>query len=367
MSVVILPKGSYIFHGTCEKLSGNLRPGIDRLVWFADNPAISHLYICQSGILSYFRSQDLINNPGDYASQVNKYLGIKPTRDGWLIPDPKNWKPSREVLEARNLLDSSRSELESALARLPLLESKVSQAQSAIKALEYNEKKTEDLEVLLGELDPDSDEYERVESEQDALFDAWAELNDAVNNNPHILALKTLKREISSLREKVESADISLRYLSGKDEKRKVESLVREAGFKDPRGDGNFEFLMSRGEMLPPGEYVKGTLVVGKTTKDMVLWDKATKGMNSLLDPQYNDFQGFRDAEQRGLDGVFIKDYAQSAARGNFGHLSVGIFSHALKNIRYKYLEASYHEWDGRSPVWSGPVSDFSTLKPPRK
>jgi len=98
-------------------------------------------------------------------------------------------------------------------------------------------------------------------------------------------------------------------------------------------------------KLLLPGKAEQGYLYVSTTLRDMTLWNKST-GEGDLLDLQYNDLRGFREAENIGLDGVVIDDFAQSEQWGNLGHTSVGLFRHAIKSLRTKRVPAQYREFE---------------------
>jgi len=142
-----------------------------------------------------------------------------------------------------------------------------------------------------------------------------------------------------------------------------IAKRLNALGYKDIKSPFDYtEFRIADDDTLMlPGEAAQGFLYIATTMRDMKLWNKAT-GESDLLDLQYNDIRGFRDAEKAGLDGVLIDDFAQSEERGNLGHSSVGLFKNALRNIRTKRVPAQYREfehgqhgtpeWPNAKPPW---------------
>lgn len=291
IKTLILPKGSYLFHGTCEPLSGRLKPGGDGLVWFADNPAIAQLYICQHPVTTYFTSENLLdtNDKGHHTEALRDYLGVYYDGHLWQMPDPQGWQPSKSLSDWEEHIENWKRELE----------------------------------TIWDDLTPE----EREKHQQNMRERRWR--------------LTDMKR---------------------KDAYRKVEQLLKQSPIEYDEYLKRWKVGFSHGEVQP--EPAVGTLVVARTKRDMTLWNKAT-GEGDLLNVQYNDIRGFKDAQKAGLDGVLIDDFAQSEEWGNFGHLSVGLFKHAIPFLEIKKVTASYREWDRKktTPEWGGPVSSFKSLR----
>ncbi len=127
-----------------------------------------------------------------------------------------------------------------------------------------------------------------------------------------------------------------------------TEADVRERlvahGFQ-PNRQGVYEVRIHDGRILDPSELVYGRLYVVTTTAPLRIFVKA-EGDSDLLDLQYNDLAGFKDAEDAGFDGVLIDDFAQSKAQGNFGHQSLGLFRRALDRVAVTSVPAPYREYD---------------------
>lgn len=79
IETVVIPKNSYLFHGSAEKISGGLKGGgYDGMIWFADSPKIAQLYIPTAGITLYLGA-DTISRPSqdDHCQLLQKQLGIE--------------------------------------------------------------------------------------------------------------------------------------------------------------------------------------------------------------------------------------------------------------------------------------------------
>lgn len=241
LETVTLPRGSELFHGTCENFGGTPRAtSAGGLLWFADNPAVAQLYICRSGGTQSFSSRHIVDyekNDSSMMEAIRDYVGM-----------PRELPNGRRYPNLEEIPDSP------------------------------------------GWTDPDTEFWDQFEVED------------------------------------------------------KAEALLKEKGIEQT-GYGGFSVRFHRGEMLEPGEYAPGTLYVGKTTRDMTLWKKG-RGEGDLMNLQYNDFKGFSEAEDARLDGVLIDDFAQTENWGNFGHPSVGLFRHAVKDVRFDSVPARYRNWD---------------------
>lgn len=121
-----------------------------------------------------------------------------------------------------------------------------------------------------------------------------------------------------------------------------IDKLLQKAGYKKSR-HGMYEIYTHGRKLLDPDEFVKGRLYIAKAKEPLVLWRKAT-GESDQTDLQYHDIKGFKDAKEKGLDGVLIDDFAQSKEWGNLGHASVGLFD--SDKIEVKDIPAQYREWD---------------------
>lgn len=316
---VTLPKGSILFHGTCENLSGHLRPGgYDQVAWFADTPTIAQLYICGAGDTTVFQLDQLFHSSDHDYTQIRNYLGIKriPMEQAiywnvrWDVPEPNGWSED------------------------PMI--KITQ-----KDILRHKENTKLLREDMGK-----------KEEGNPLI-------------PH------LEKAIQKKLEKIKELKQDIQHYRELDMYRKADLLMEEKGFRriGKRKDhvplqSTFEARFDNNQLIPPGEHKMGTLIIAQAKRDMLLWNKAA-GEGDLMNVQYHDLKGFRDAEMLGLDGVLIDDFAQSVKYGNIGHLSVGLFDHALLDLRFKKIKAPYREFkqDYKTEDYSGPTNNFRKLK----
>lgn len=146
-----------------------------------------------------------------------------------------------------------------------------------------------------------------------------------------------------------------------------VEELLEKAGFVIDRTRYNPSVQIDvyrdqNGDLqvLPPGDCREGRLFIATPTRDMRIYVMA-KGEGDLMDTQYTKYDDFRDLEDEGYDGVLIDDFAQSREWGNLGHLSIGLFEEATRDLIVESRVARYREWDGddSTPEYPDPVTEF--------
>jgi hypothetical protein len=133
--------------------------------------------------------------------------------------------------------------------------------------------------------------------------------------------------------------------------KEEVMEMLRAAGFElkggtwDPQVEVNMTLSGGEYRVIPPGECREGRLFVARPRRDMRIY-VMSRGEGDLTDVQYNEFDFFEELERRGFDGLLIDDFAQSEEWGNFGHLSVGLFASAARDLDVNERPAQYREWE---------------------
>lgn len=118
--------------------------------------------------------------------------------------------------------------------------------------------------------------------------------------------------------------------------------------------------------LAAPGECFEGRLYIARTRRDMRIY-VMSEGEGDLTDVQYNKLEAFRELERRGYDGVLIDDFAQSDHWGNLGHLSVGLFASAVRDVDLDSVVAQYREFEmgqtGTTDYPEGAESYFERLR----
>jgi hypothetical protein len=141
-----------------------------------------------------------------------------------------------------------------------------------------------------------------------------------------------------------------------------ITGLMLDEGFRRFGWD-SWEIKQSGSRLMHPKERPPGAVYIASPTRPMVIARRASGG-----DYDANDFSLFKHAADAGYDGVFIWDMAQSQEHGNVNHASIGLFKHALADLRYKMVPATYQEWEGvgkgTPEVPSPKVIDFGSLRP---
>lgn len=110
----IIPVGTILFHGSLEPFPARkLKPGGDRVLWFADKPAVAQAYIPRSGSSVVFSPSSLTRPTKDKQMQkIQKHIGIDYDVDDveWDYMDraksfrwPKGWDhlPTEEEVAER--------------------------------------------------------------------------------------------------------------------------------------------------------------------------------------------------------------------------------------------------------------------------
>jgi hypothetical protein len=123
---------------------------------------------------------------------------------------------------------------------------------------------------------------------------------------------------------------------------RDVEELLERLGY--PPRAGSFKF--HAGALLPPGKCAQGRLFVVTPEVPLKIANLAVGDEGDLQHPQHLELDLFQRAAAAGYDGVLIHDFAQSVDYGNLGHMSVGLFAHALPKTRLvDVVPATYEEF----------------------
>jgi hypothetical protein len=109
-----IPPGTILFHGSIEEFQASqLKPGGDKVLWFADNPAIAQGYIPRAGSMTIVSPSHLARPTQDKLIQnLQKYIGIEYDYDDveWgpegrarSFRSPKGWDhpPTEEEVAGR--------------------------------------------------------------------------------------------------------------------------------------------------------------------------------------------------------------------------------------------------------------------------
>jgi hypothetical protein len=115
-----------------------------------------------------------------------------------------------------------------------------------------------------------------------------------------------------------------------------------------------------RGRLLRPEECAPGRLFVVTPRTPLKIANLAAGGEGDLQQPQHLELSLFQRAAAAGYDGVLIHDFAQSREYGNLGHLSVGLFEHALPKTRLvEVVPATYEEF-----AWASATNAYPDAPP---
>lgn len=323
LPVLELPRGSIIFHGTHEEFDRIKPGGYDNVAWFADNPAIAQLYMAAASGSKYADPEKIAQPSRDpFIQEVQSILGIEfdlsevVKWDG----DAPGW-PRSPVKVTCSTCDGSGVDPEKKRAPLP--------------------------------------PYVRPGApNREKQLKSYLACRSCYGSGWHTNAPTYVPKDGKPvwLRPPIPS--------EGKEAEGQESALIdrmKERGIEWARaGNWGFEIPMVGGHIARPGERPQGRLVVGKTTRPLLLaYDPSASDYGS------HDHALFNVARKLGLDGVRIYDYAQSQKHGNVAHVSVGLFVSSLRSVRLRSIPATYREWKGRktTPEWTRTSTDFVRLK----
>lgn len=152
---------------------------------------------------------------------------------------------------------------------------------------------------------------------------------------------------------------------NGDAEKRKnqyVNIKLREMGYESVDRtdyDNSWELKFNNGKIQPENYKTPGKLLIIKPKRDLKIYDATLGGTieADLTDEDYHKIHWFREAEERGYDGIKIADHCQSVDSGNFGHNSIGLFKNTLKDLEIDEIPAVHHELEPhyRRRDWESP------------
>lgn len=128
-------------------------------------------------------------------------------------------------------------------------------------------------------------------------------------------------------------------------------------------GDGlhaRVELKLDGERVMGPDECSEGTLFVARPRRDMRIY-VLSHGEGDLMSPQYREYEHFADLAREGYDGVLIDDFAQSKEWGNLGHMSLGLFREATKDLDVTSRFAQYREFEMQH--WGTP--EYPAASPP--
>jgi hypothetical protein len=98
-----------------------------------------------------------------------------------------------------------------------------------------------------------------------------------------------------------------------------------------------------KGNLLPMTNRSIGKVLKVICNRDFKFYNMAYGKEGDLMDVDYHKLDIFRKIEEKGYDGVIINDFAQSEYHGNYGHLSVGFFKSAMKDLTIKQIRNQTH------------------------
>lgn len=122
----------------------------------------------------------------------------------------------------------------------------------------------------------------------------------------------------------------------------------------EPTGYSNDYFTKistdAEGNLLPRNTKSKGRVLKLICNRDFKFYNQAYQKEGDLMDVDYNKLSLFDKVKKNGYDGIIINDFAQSDYHGNYGHISIGFFKNAIKDLTVKQIRNQTHpdekEWN---------------------
>lgn len=298
-NLLIVESGTELFHGTSEKFDiNNIRGGgYDSVFWTADNSAIAQTYISECGLSTYVSTKSIAYpSTSEMIRVVQKELGI--------------------------IYDYSDIEFNQ---NMP-----ISYKPADIYKAFYND-------------------YFKIKDELNILYKKLEELKKDYQNDKQNI---DKREEIYSLG--LEIKDKEKLYYGNYLEKQInqfVNSKLEQFGYK-PQAidtyhfDNQWKLKLSTDKLEKSDFKCEGRLLIIKPKRDLKIYDVTLGGTREadLTDEDYHKISWFRQAEEKGYDGIKITDHAQSIDQGNIGHYSIGLFKNVLKDLEVVSIPAVHQE-----------------------
>lgn len=282
-SNLIIPKGTELFHSTGELFNENdLRvSGYDKILWTTEDSGISQMYIPVSGSKMRISTDRVYRvprkgNPNYYEPLGINFSDVKYDQQG----NPISYKSNIEGFE----------------------------------------------EI--------TNKYFDIRNE---YYKAKNDVEQYTKNNQGKLDKKVLHVLISK-EQKLKTEFYNYNLEKKKNEiinKKLIDFGYQPIVVDSYSGNNTWEIKLNINNIIRGDYRRKGRLFILKPKRDLKIFDNTLGGKveGDLTNVEYHNINLFRDLEEKGYDGIKINDFAQSESEGNFGHTSIGLFSHVIKDL----------------------------------
>lgn len=314
-SEMILEKGTEIFHGSGEDFDPKeLRTGgYDGVLWSTLDSGISQTYIPVSGSWAYVSTRGFTKLPQRIRDNPKTYtniFGLTWTDIGYdqynqvssFFP-PVEFKETDDIYFELSKINMGNRE------NLQTIKDEISEF------LQKSENK-----------DIDRDKLEELITKETDLETKYAESTEKMRSNNKERARNEY-----------------------------INKLIRSKGYEPDTGDDhmaeyswklNTKYVNGVDTILDANYRESGRLFIMKPKRDFKILDLRKAEEGDLTDVDYHNIEGFRKAGELGYDGVYINDFAQTEAYGNFGHRSIGIIKNSIKDLDMEVVENVEHPND---------------------
>lgn len=314
---LIIKAGTELFHGTIEKFNKDeVRPGgYDGIFWTTNNSLISQSYIPVAGSIIYTSSES-IGMPSD--------------------------NPTIQLFQKQLGIEYDYSQIEFS---------------SGHKAKSF--KIAPIFKDIYNKRDEIYKEYQNLKDQYDKLYNDYQNSNFEKSDEKRNV-LKTL----SDLKNKFEESKTKyFEFEVNKQINNYVNQELHKLGYESDGDDFNnnsFWKLKYNENRLQPKDYrATGRLLIITPKRDLKIYDTTLGGKieGDLTDLDYHKHSWFQQVKDSGYDGIKINDFAQSNDQGNFGHHSIGLFQHVLKDVQIQETPAIHHDFGeyNRGNDWDSP------------
>jgi len=301
-SNLIVQAGTELFHSTIEEFEKDkAHPGgYDNVFWTTDSSLISQTYIPVSGS-HYYTSSESIAMPNDnpFIQNTQRQFGIN------YDYSEVEWGPGKRAVSYKSapVFEKINNEYYKIAEQFRESDIKLKALTQKIKDQKYDTS-DEELEEL-GNLEAENEE---------------------------------LKKKYYAFKpEKFRNAYVN----------EKLKALGYEPTGEDRVNNNSHWKLKYDNNQLQPADYrAQGRLLIVVPKRDLKIYDTTMGGAREgdLTDLDYHKHNWFQLAMDNGYDGIQINDFAQSDDQGNFGHRSIGLFKHALKDVEIHEIPAQHRD-----------------------
>ena len=314
-NTLILKKGHILFHSSGEEFEGDLKVGgYDKVLWTAEDSAISQSYIPISSLIQ--TTTRSLSYPSKSLNDITQQIGLKYDLDSLVYEDDE--LVSYKALPEINKIYEKQRELSKKWDSLE-------------KELKSLNKKHLDITNKFISTDDDSDaHFDKYEKETGIIQNRITDIQKEITEVKRLYNLTDPQKALFKL------TNQKLRDFGYVPDNEDEYSLNHNWKLKVKyNGDDNSY------ELLPSDYRGEGRLFILTAKKDIKIFT-GDNDEGDLTNLEYHNIRLFRTLEKSDYDGLRINDFAQVEGEGNFGHKSIGIFADSISKFDVKSIPARH-------------------------